>query len=139
MPSSLAVALADFAAFEEVQSKAAVSTLLERLDVGVPQSAQPKGQSGVLTRLGLMGLLDAARRRGLRSDVVAELALLVRGAGRYRGAIEELTPIHADPRCAIPFGLVAAKLLLDPASATRIAGGTVRLQPDRRVRAPPSR
>jgi hypothetical protein len=35
MPSSLAVALADFAAFEEVQSKAALSTLLERL--GVPQ------------------------------------------------------------------------------------------------------
>jgi hypothetical protein len=35
MPSSLGAALADFAAFEEVQSKAAFSALLERL--GVPQ------------------------------------------------------------------------------------------------------
>src|SRR5205823_5608979 len=36
---------------------------------------------------------------------------------------------HSDScrsRCAIPFRLVAAKLLLDPASAIRMAGGAVR-------------
>jgi predicted ATP-grasp superfamily ATP-dependent carboligase len=99
---------------------------LLRATLGVAQSTQPVGQPGVLTRLGLMGLLDAARRRGRRRDVAAELALLMRGAGRYRGAVEELLPLRADPWCAIPLGLVVAKLLFDPASAARMAGGTVR-------------
>ena len=41
-------------------------------------------------------------------------------------AAEELTPVHTDPWSAVPFGLVDAKLLLNPASAGRIAGSTVR-------------
>jgi hypothetical protein len=39
MPASLAVALVDFAAFEQVQSKAAFSALLGRLDVPQPATA----------------------------------------------------------------------------------------------------
>jgi hypothetical protein len=73
-----------------------------------------------------MGLLDAARRRSQRRDVLAELALLLRGSGRYQDAAEELTPVHTDPWSAVPFGLVAAKLLLNPASAGCIAASTVR-------------
>jgi predicted ATP-grasp superfamily ATP-dependent carboligase len=99
---------------------------LLRVTLGVAQPQQPEGRSGVLTRLGLMGLLDAARRRSQRRDVLAELALLLRGSGRYRDAAEELTPVHTDPWSAVPFGLVAAKLLLNPASAGRIAASTVR-------------
>ena len=41
-------------------------------------------------------------------------------------AAEELTPVHTDPWSGVPFGLVDAKLLLNPASAGRIAGSTVR-------------
>jgi hypothetical protein len=99
---------------------------LLRVTHGVAQPREPEGRSGVLTRLGLMGLLDAARRRSLRRDVLAELALLVCGSGRYRDAGEELTPLRTDPWSAVPFGLVAAKLLLNPASAGRMAAGTVR-------------
>lgn len=73
-----------------------------------------------------MGLLDAARRRSLRRDVLAELALLLRGSGRYQDAAEELTPLRTDPWSAIPFSLVATKLLFNPASAGPMAGGTVR-------------
>jgi hypothetical protein len=89
-----------------------------RVTLGVAQPGESEGRAGVLTRLGLMGLLDAARRRGLRRDVLAELALLLRGAGRYRNASEELTPLRTD--------LVAAKLLLNPAAAGQMASGTVR-------------
>ena len=99
---------------------------LLRVTLGVAQPQQPEGRSGVLTRLGLMGLLDAARRRSLRRDVLAELVLLLRGSGRYRDAGEELTPLRADPWSAAPFSLVAAKLLLNPASAGRMAASTVR-------------
>jgi hypothetical protein len=94
--------------------------------LGVAQPGESEGRACVLTRLGLMGLLDAARRRGLRRDVLAELALLLRGVGRYRNASEELTPLRTDQWCAIPFGLVAAKLLLDPAAADQMASGAVR-------------
>ena len=41
-------------------------------------------------------------------------------------AAEELTPVHTDPWSGVPFGLVDAKLLLNPASAGRIAASTVR-------------
>ena len=44
----------------------------------------------------------------------------------HQDAAEELTPVHTDPWSAVPFGLVDAKLLLNPASAGRIAGSTVR-------------
>jgi hypothetical protein len=70
---------------------------LLRVTLGVPQPQQPEGRPGVLTRLGLMGLLDAASRRSLRRDVLAELALLLCGTGRYRDAAEELTPLRTDP------------------------------------------
>jgi predicted ATP-grasp superfamily ATP-dependent carboligase len=99
---------------------------LLRVTLGVAQPRQSEGRSGVLTRLGLMGLLDAARRRRLRRDVLAELSLLLRGSGRYKDAGEELTPLRTDPWSAIPFGLVVAKLLFDPASAGQMAGRTVR-------------
>jgi hypothetical protein len=99
---------------------------LLRVTLGVPQPQQPEGRPGVLTRLGLMGLLDAASRRSLRRDVLAELALLLCGTGRYRDAAEELTPLRTDPWSIVPFGLVVAKLLFNPASAGRMAGGTVR-------------
>ena len=45
---------------------------------------------------------------------------------RYRGAIEELTPVQADPRCAIPLCAVAIRLLLSPSASARMTGDTVR-------------
>ena len=65
-------------------------------------------------------------RRRLRREVLGELALLLRGSSRNRDPAEELTPLRADPWSAVPFGLVAAKLPLNPASADRIPGRTVR-------------
>jgi predicted ATP-grasp superfamily ATP-dependent carboligase len=87
--------------------------------------AQPEGLAGVLTRLGLMGLLDAARRRQRRRDVLAELLRLAAGIGRYRGAREELVPIWSDPCCAVPLAIVTAKLMASPASSAQLAGGTI--------------
>jgi predicted ATP-grasp superfamily ATP-dependent carboligase len=95
------------------------------ISLGESPPAQPDGRGGVLTRLGLMGLLDAARRRQRRRDVLTELGRLATSTGRYRRAREELVPVWHDPCCAIPYAIVAAKLLANPASATQLAGGTI--------------
>jgi hypothetical protein len=79
----------------------------------------------VLTRLGLMGLLDAARRRQRRRDILKEIALLAFYAGRYRRTGEELVPLWTDPSCAIPLAVVVAKLMLAPESAAKISQSTV--------------
>jgi predicted ATP-grasp superfamily ATP-dependent carboligase len=88
-------------------------------------AVQADGRAGVLTRLGLMGLLDAARQRNRRSDVLLEICRLTAGAGRYRGAREELVPLRTDPWLAIPLAVVIAGLLRAPKTAARLSENTV--------------
>src|SRR6267378_4515681 len=98
---------------------------LLRISLGETPPVQPDGHEGVLTRLGLMGLLDAARRRSRRRDILREIGLLAAGSGRYRGSREELVPVLTDPWCAIPLGVVVARLLRSPETAARFSETTV--------------
>src|SRR5205823_2276947 len=210
LPAGLGIALADFEAFEQVQSKASLAEFLSRLDVPQPATevihsadefARPRpypffvkaafgtastgvwcvsderqrdallqsfeqsnafaeglvvqaaisgalertqavfdrgrlvachiyrqiaeGPGGVLTRLGLMGILDAARWRQRRRDILLEIGFVSLGAGRYRGTREELVPLWTDPYCAIPLAVVIARLLRHPQAASRFAASTV--------------
>ncbi len=72
-----------------------------------------------------MGLLDAARRANRRRDVVAEIARLATGSGRYRGTREELVPLWTDPWCAVPLAFVTAKLLHSPRTVASLGSSTV--------------
>jgi predicted ATP-grasp superfamily ATP-dependent carboligase len=98
---------------------------LLQISLGEKPPTQAQGREGVLTRLGLMGLLDAARQRGRRRDVLREIGLLAFGSGRYRGAREELVPLKTDPWCAVPLGMVGLRLLRHPAAAARFSDTTV--------------
>ena len=98
---------------------------LLQISLGETPPVQPDGREGILTRLGLMGLLDAARRRSRRRDILREIGLLAAGSGRYRGSREELVPLLTDPWCAMPLGLVVARLLRAPATAARFSETTV--------------
>ena len=98
---------------------------LLQISLGETPPVQPDGREGILTRLGLMGLLDAARRRSRRRDILREIGLLAAGSGRYRGSREELVPLLTDPWCAMPLGLVVARLLSAPATAARFSETTV--------------
>jgi predicted ATP-grasp superfamily ATP-dependent carboligase len=98
---------------------------LLQVSLGETPPAQPAGREGVLTRLGLMGLLDAARQRNRRRDILREIGLVTLSSGRYRGSREELVPLLTDPWCAIPLGVVVARLLRAPAAAARFADATV--------------
>ncbi len=98
---------------------------LLKISLGETPPAQADGRAGVLTRLGLMGLLDAARQRQRRLDILREIALLASGTGRYRGSREELVPLATDPWCAIPLGVVVARLLRNPEAAALFSETTV--------------
>src|SRR5205085_3142312 len=93
--------------------------------VGKTPPVQGEGRAGVLTRLGLMGILDAARWRQRRRDILLEIGLVSLGAGRYRGTREELVPLWTDPYCAIPLAVVIARLLRHPPAASQFAASTV--------------
>jgi predicted ATP-grasp superfamily ATP-dependent carboligase len=98
---------------------------LLQVSLGETAPAQAPGREGVVTRLGLMGLLDAARQRNRRRDVLREIALLASGSGRYRGSREELVPLLTDPWCAVPLGVVVTRLLRNPAAAARFSDTTI--------------
>jgi predicted ATP-grasp superfamily ATP-dependent carboligase len=98
---------------------------LLRISLGETPPVQPSGRAGVLTRLGLMGLSNAARQHNRRRDILREIALLAFGSGRYRGSREELVPLLTDPWCAIPLGVVVSRLLHRPQAAARLAETTV--------------
>jgi predicted ATP-grasp superfamily ATP-dependent carboligase len=98
---------------------------LLQVSLGYSPPVQAEGRADVLTRLGLMGLMDAARQRGRRRDLIAEMGLLVGNAGRYQGSIEELVPLRTDPWCAAPLAVVIAKLLLAPGATARFAQTTI--------------
>ncbi len=95
------------------------------VSLGKTPPTQPDGREGVLTRLGLMGLLDAAQQRNRRRDILREIGLLAAGSGRYRGSREELVPLLTDPWCAIPLGVVVARLLRNPQAAARFSSTAV--------------
>jgi hypothetical protein len=89
------------------------------------RQSRPGGCEGVLTRLGLIGLLDAAQQRNRRRDILREIGLLASGSQRYRGSREELLPLLTDPWCAIPLSVVVARLLRTPQAAARFSSATV--------------
>jgi predicted ATP-grasp superfamily ATP-dependent carboligase len=74
-----------------------------QISLGNARPTPSEGREGTLTRPGLMGLHDAARRRGGRGDIVRELALLASKSGRYRNALEELPPLRGMPGARCPW------------------------------------
>jgi hypothetical protein len=98
---------------------------LLQISLGRSPPVQADGRAGVLTRLGLMGVLDAARQRHRRRDVLLEILKLAASAGRFRGTREELVPLWTDPPVVIPLAAVITKLLLAPENAARLSETTV--------------
>ncbi len=96
------------------------------VSLGLSPQRQPEATAGVVTRLGMMGLMEAAARRGRRRDVLWEAALMIAGRGRYQGTVEELTPLRMDPLSAIPLTAVIVRLLLSTKASARMTGDTVR-------------
>jgi hypothetical protein len=97
-----------------------VGTYLEIACASSP-AARPDGRPGVRTHQLLLALVGAHRRRA----VLAELGAAVTRTGRYRGSIEELTPVRRDPVAGLSMAAVAALLLVRPDLRHHLAGGAV--------------
>jgi predicted ATP-grasp superfamily ATP-dependent carboligase len=91
------------------------------VSLGEAPPAQGDGREGVVTKLTLMGLIEAAGRHGRRRDALREWLSSARGAGRYRGAVEELTPARVDPLSAVPFAGALAALMASPHAASGLS------------------
>jgi predicted ATP-grasp superfamily ATP-dependent carboligase len=98
---------------------------LLQVSLGEKPKIQAAGRAGVVTRLGLMGLLDAARQRHRRRDVALEVLKLATSTGRYRGTHEELLPLWTDPWVVIPLAVVITRLLRAPDSTARFSQSAV--------------
>jgi hypothetical protein len=70
-------------------------------------------------------LLGTAAYVGTRGAVLSEALRLVLQRGPYAESREALTPILRDTASAIPLAFVAARVLLRPRSAERLAGAAV--------------
>jgi predicted ATP-grasp superfamily ATP-dependent carboligase len=86
---------------------------------------QPLPREGVKTRMGLMGLLAAAWDHRTRRAVLVELWRLMTRTGRYRGTIEELTPVRRDPLSLLPLLYIAMLMLSAPHRVERFSGANV--------------
>ena len=102
-----------------------LASALLAISLGETPQRQPEGRAGIVTRLGLMGLLDAARRRYRRRDVINEVVRLATSSGRYRDSREELVPLWTDPWCAIPLAVVMSRLLVDPHAVAKFSKSAV--------------
>jgi hypothetical protein len=102
-----------------------LADLLVRVSRG--ESAAPAGppRQPVGSHMLSMGLLAAGARRRSRLAVLAELLRAAGKSGIYAGGREELLPLRLDCQCAFPLGYLLARLLIDPASAGRLANLSV--------------
>jgi hypothetical protein len=84
------------------------------------------GRPGIRTHSSLAILLGTAAYAGTRKAVIGELLRLITHRGPYEGSREGLTPVLHDLPSVIPLAIVAARALLFPHSAERLAAAAVR-------------
>lgn len=84
------------------------------------------GRSGVRTHSSLAVLMGTAAYCGRRKAVVADLLQLIAHHGSYKESRECLTPVLHDLPSLIPLAMVAARILLLPRSAERLAAAAVK-------------
>jgi hypothetical protein len=95
------------------------------LSVGEHLNEAPAGRTGVRTHSSLGILLGTAAYAGTRRAVLTEALRLALHRGPYEHSRECLTPVLRDIESAIPLAVVAARVLLSPGSAERVAGTAV--------------
>lgn len=95
------------------------------LSLGEQIDGVPVGRTGIRTHSSLAILLGTAAYVGTRREVLAEAVRLAFHRGPYEHSREVLTPVFRDPKSAIPLSLVAARALLWPGTATKLANAAV--------------
>jgi hypothetical protein len=79
----------------------------------------------VATHQLLLAVLGAGAGGRGRRGAAAEIMAALSRSGLYRGSAEELTPLRGDLRAAVPVMLATAAVLVRPALARSLVGGSV--------------
>jgi hypothetical protein len=95
--------------------------LLLRVSLGEIPEPIAEGPESVRTHLAMQALLGCAAREGTRREILRESVRLFAGRGRYRGSVEELTPVRRDWASAMPLAMIALALLAEPQWATTLS------------------
>ncbi len=83
------------------------------------------GRAGVRTHSSLAVLLGTAAYSETRKAVFREIIRLLAHRGPYKGSREILTPVFRDFLSLVPLAVVAARTLLEPKSAVRLANEAI--------------
>jgi predicted ATP-grasp superfamily ATP-dependent carboligase len=97
--------------------------LLLQVSRGETVQALAESRAGVRTHLAMQALLGLGARGATRRDVLRECTRLWHCSDAYAGSSEELTPVRADWRSAVPLAMTAGLLLVRPKSAVALARG----------------
>ncbi|MBV8950283.1 MAG: ATP-grasp domain-containing protein [Actinobacteria bacterium] len=98
---------------------------LLRVARGEPRKMQAPGRADIATHQLLLAVTSAAHDRAPRRAVLRELLDAGRQRGTYRDSVEELTPLHRDPRTLIPVGVAVAANVVHPSIWEALSSGAV--------------
>ncbi|MBV8462779.1 MAG: ATP-grasp domain-containing protein [Acidimicrobiales bacterium] len=101
-----------------------VGAMMELATGGHPLH-QPEGRAGTATHQLLLALLGAAQHGEGRRKIAAELVHAARRTDGYRTSLEELTPLHHDPKALIPLVMATAATLVAPGTWRWFTSGSV--------------
>lgn len=107
--------------------KAGVDLVGAMLEIACGSAPVPQadGPAGVITHQLLLAVLGAAQRGSGRRGVASELVAATRRSGPYADSVEELSPVHGDPRALVPRAMASVATLLRPANWSWFASGSV--------------
>lgn len=91
--------------------------LLLAVSLGERPASVPEGRPGTRTHLGIQSLLGRALAGRTRGDVMHDAYSLIARRGLYAGSVEELTPVAADWRSAMPLVMTMVLLFARPSIA----------------------
>ena len=94
--------------------------LLVQVSLGEVANVRSTSRAGVKTHSVMTSLLAAGERGDSRRSLLAEIARVWRGQGVYRGSEDELTRLREDYLSLLPFMFVAGRLIVRPASASKM-------------------
>jgi hypothetical protein len=102
-----------------------IPELQVRLTLGEVLGAPRVGETGTRSHGTIALLMGAASRGGSRRLLMREAVNAIRRRGAFANSAEQLTPLLRDPPSLAPAVVVAARLLMTPASAPAIAAQAV--------------
>lgn len=107
--------------------RAGIDLVTPMLDLALAKAPviQRSGEAGIATHQMLLAVRRAAESRHPRRAVCSELILAARHRKSYSDSVEELTPVHRDPRSALFVAAVSLVIAVRPSTWRSLSSRSV--------------